>query len=236
MALLAAGVIVAVTLFHSALDYGKQAEREAAAASLAHYELTRLRRWLAAPERFENPTGFAPETHPGFSVTVEHPLDERESPNSTLEDLSAEPRDMQESFRRVTVRVEWAGSRRLELVSLVGAPPLTAHSDPVRLTPVGGWPPLLQRDRRLVVRAEFLDEEGRAVPDIFFTWGVRPIDGIVTLESQRRDGTEATFINQTVRSDGTAFHTGGTCRVAARAHYRGRDYFGVSPAISLEGP
>lgn len=236
MALLAAGVIVAVTLFHSGLGYGRRAEQEAAAAAVAHAELTRLRQWLSTPARFEDPTGFSPEAHPGFTVTVEQPVAARLSPNSTLEAGSGDPRSMAGSFRQVAVRVEWEGSRRLELVSLVGAPPREPSPDPVRLTPAGGWPPLLGRDRTLEVEVEFLDEDGQPVPDVFFTWGVRPVTGVMTLESAQRDGSGAVFVNQAERSDGTLFHTGGLCRVAAEAVYRGRRYQGVSPPISLEGP
>ncbi|MBI3929774.1 MAG: hypothetical protein HY319_29810 [Armatimonadetes bacterium] len=238
LSLLVAASLVVIALYHSALQYGKRVEQEVTASQIARNHLARARAWLAMPAHFMSPgsypgaSGVDPE-HSEYAVEVqirERPLD---SPNTTFEAGSPERRTLEASYRKVRVEVQWGHPRRtVTAMTLVGAPPIRLAVDPVVLTPAGGWRPLAPGER-LEVEAEVRDEDGAPVPDHFFTWSVRPVDGVMTRVFQTRDGLRAAFVNVATRANGDHFLSGGTCRIAAGTVYRGEELWGVSPPITL---
>jgi hypothetical protein len=157
------------------------------------------------------------------------------SPCSTF--AAVEPSDtlrrrLTASCRRVEVRVNWAAAgmaSEVSLVSLVADPTRSLAS----VTVTGGAPGQVPVDGTVPFTAQALDEDGRAISDLFFRWNVRPRTGVGRVDAVSPDSRTCTFKNLSYRRDGAPQHTGGFCGVAARATYRGQVRSATSSFVEL---
>lgn len=239
LALLAAGVILSATLFQSVLGYGRRVEARLRAAQLARHTLVSVRDWLRDAGNFDNPAAFSLETPEvdGFRIDVSlSPLSLR-SPNSSLDRYYTETRKMDSSYLRIEILVSKEGME-FPMVSIAGAPRRTLAATPVVVEKVGGatLDMSMAPNASQNLQARLLDSSGREIPDVFFQWSVRPIDGVATLTSVTRDGRAAALNNVSKKRDGTTVYTGGSCQVGAGTVYGGQDLWSFSNPISLGVP
>lgn len=110
--------------------------------------------------------------------------------------------------------------KRIEISSLVGAPPDTFEStNPIEITPSSA---VLAKDATQSFTARAFDSAGREIEGITFSWFIVPKSGTGLLVRQTRDGRAAEIGNWLYALDGTSHtYAPGLCEFAVRAKYNG---------------
>lgn len=239
LALLVAGVIMAATLFQSVLGFQKRVETRLRAAHLARNAVVQARAWLGDPTHFDHPTSYpgANSTVDGFKVTVTFSSISTSSPNRSFEAGYAQARTMSSSYLRADILVEGQGFS-FPTTTIFGAPRRELGTNPVRLEQAGGGSvdSNLAPSESQALRATLVDKNGREIPDVFFEWSARPLDGVATLSDISRDGKEAKITNRAKKRDGSWTYTGGHCEVGAGTIYGGQETWTFSAPIRLQKP
>lgn len=215
------------------MQYSARVEQTALATTIARSRLADVRRWagraLAGAYNFDNLSGYPEQgpasdpEHPEFTVAVTFSGYTLYSPCTTFQSVQSDDnlrRKLLSSCQRVEVRVNWMAAgmpSEVKLVSLLADPPRQLQG----LVVTGGAGGPLAPDASTAFSAQGTDENGQAIPDLFFKWTVRPKDGVGRVDSVSADTVTCQFKNLSYRRDGSPQHTGGFCGVAARARYRG---------------
>lgn len=239
--LLAAATLLIISLFHTALQRSRWSEQQTSARQIAERTLAEMRRWSAQGNFLESQDlvswdgkKFPDPTQPEFEVAIRARMATLTSPCESLEVVYplAQRRRMTRSAAQVQVTVSWSGGRaglsRVALNSLLPESPRKLQS----VTVTGSSGPLAA-GASSTFTAQAYDASGRPIHDIVYVWWVEAQTGNGQI-TPAHAGDSAVFVNQGRRSDGTAFQTGGICRVAALATYEGVEVIGYSSDVQLQ--
>ena len=199
----------------------------------AESQLERARSWSRLPANFHNPSGF-----PGAGTFTSHPdypsLQSRldlepfglYSPDWGSEMIvnASRRRFLQGATLRARVEVRW-GSRpqqQVRLATYITQPNCGWHdTQPIRINMNPAGAALARGDTRDFTVTAY-DQANRPMPQITFAWTVVVCTSDGTLQSQSRDGSQARFIHQITRPDGSiVFGPPGEVWVQATARYWG---------------
>lgn len=247
MAILASCFFMILPMMHYALQYARKVEKGSLAALIAQSRLNSLRAWAQQPQgssfQYVNLASQAhgpqPDPdHPDFTVQVRVSDHSLESPSRGLEAAyPGKQRVLANSCRQVQIDVGWTAlgaPGSLTVVSLIGEPARRFRRvDPIVVS--GSIPGQLARDGAIDFTVKAYDEQGREIDDLFYAWGVSPINGNGTISEQSRDGRKAKFQNYARRRNQVNhFYTGGTCKAEVRATFGGEERWALSDVIRLK--
>ncbi|MEW6277204.1 MAG: hypothetical protein AB1758_01175 [Candidatus Eremiobacterota bacterium] len=242
--LLVSAFFVLINLFHTGLRHFTRVEQQTVAVMLAERKMEEVRAWARGNggRNFDDWTAYTDVSQPspeysGFRVAVRSAPATLKSSVPGFEDPypAGDQRVMPSSARKVEVTTWWDGDRKsVRLVSLVADPLREWHpARPIEVTPVSPPPDPLPRDAEVEFRARGYDAAGRAIPDLFFAWYVRPVSGNGTL-TQSRDGSTARFRNVVVLPYRPPIYTGQSVMIQARAVYGGVERVGEWGPLPLQ--
>ena len=239
--LLAAATLLIVSLFHTALQRSRWSEQQSAAQHIAERTISEIRGWSAqggftAAQDLGSWDGrtYQDSTLPEFGISIRAKMAALASPCESLETFfpSSQRRRMDLSAAKVQVKVSWSGSRpgasQVTLVSFVSESPRQLQT----VTVTGNTGPL-SAGTPSTFQATAYDSSNRAIQDIAFVWWVEAQTGTGQI-TPSHNGSQAVFVNQARRSDGTPFQSGGICRIAAMATYDGQEVIGYSGDVQLQ--
>ncbi len=244
--LLLIGFLVISRLFHSSLRHQTRLDTTTLSTLVAERAMEGARQWAQAGTNFEiAETIYTPVTYTDQSFQVEVQIGAAvavASPCTELENNypAAERRQLLASYKPIQVRTTFDG-QTLVLDSIIGAPRREVRAlVPVAVT--GTVPVPLPKNDTIDFTAQLVDTAGNAIPDVFFSWNVQPINGNGSLEGLTRDGYQRTFRHRMMLYDGTWGFSPGVgpgplpsrCRVTATALYNGVEYSGDSVEIQLD--
>lgn len=230
LSLLSVVFVMMGVLFQSGLGYAARSERMAVAELLVRNRLASLREQAFTYSGFQALASSATEED-GFEVVVRVEPATVYTPGRGFEEAWPEPqrRTLARSLYEVEVEVRWGSGERLTSTTLVGEP--ARELGTVAVTPA--TPQTVGRDLTVDFTVSVVGADGLPLQDLQLSWSVEPMDGLGMIESQARDGSRCRFINQVQRVNGSVYHTGGRCRVAVRAVYRGVERYGRSGVLTL---
>ncbi len=224
VSLLTAMALITIQLFHSGLRLTARVQAQTVAAKIARDKLEEIRGWAADPANFADWSPYLDTTNPapesGFTVRVRSQAEQIYTPCSTFEASNSQPRLIRDQTRRVEVTVSWSGEQ-VQLTTLVGAPPDQWGSPDLVVSPATPGP--LNPGQSVDLAVQAFDASGQPLDDLFFDWFVQPLTGNGTLVKTNRDGSSARLTHQVIGLGGAPTTAPGTCRVHARAVYRGRE-------------
>lgn len=236
---LIAAMMILFGLFHRSLGLVNRIERRQLAATIAQRKLEEIKAWSrrrAGAYNFDDWSLYAGASgpdplNPGFVTTVEvvdHPI---YSASTSFESIESEPKNLDESTKKVKVTVSYEGGT-LSLVTLICDPPREVKTPgPIAVSVVGPNTSPLPPGATISFTAELLDANGAPIRDVFFAWELDSSNGDGQWWSNRA-GSLATFKNETSGDTGPEY-LGGSIRMVAICLYRGTEYVGFGPDITL---
>jgi prepilin-type N-terminal cleavage/methylation domain-containing protein len=249
LTILLVACLLVFNLFHASLRYSSRVESQVLASIIAGKIMEEVRSWAWTDpgtgynfhSSWSTWSGVAgtDDEHPEYHVRVDVRDAVFRSPCSTLEAPHYVERILLTSAKKVKVTVWWDENhpdRNVSTTTIIREPPKAFQAGTVTVAPSSPIPNPLPMNSSVSFTAAARDSGGNIMNDIFFKWYVEPIDGNGTMTAEARDGSTATFTNKVLLPDGTWGHTGGTCKVKARAVYRGIEKWGSSAVIHLGGP
>ncbi|MEW6278648.1 MAG: hypothetical protein AB1758_08515 [Candidatus Eremiobacterota bacterium] len=240
--LFSAALLISCNLFHAAMQYNRRADERQLAVRLAQNKLEEIVAWARGRSgssynyddwsTYAGVTGTFPEA-PQLNYRIEVEISPLADPCSSFQSVALPDRQRSIEARRVHVRV-WQSGPAIELTTLV-RPPIRDLAPTLTVQPVGGLPDPLPKDAPATFSVQAFDTGGVPVNGITYQWYLSPATGSGTL-SQTWSGDQATLTNVVPVPLRPPIYTGGTCQLKVRARYGGRDYWGASGPINLEGP
>jgi prepilin-type N-terminal cleavage/methylation domain-containing protein len=223
-------LLMMTQLMHSSLRRGTVTQKRLQASLFAQQTLEEIRVWALAPNNFESDWSpyddqlFIDPSFPGLETRTTLSDKDLASPSDLLEQdyPLVEQRALPLACKGVTVECSWgtATSQRVELVSLVAAPPRAFRStNPIEITPSGSS---VAKDSTETFTARAFDDTGQEIKGITFSWYIVPKAGNATMVGQTRDGREGTLGHWLIGLDGvTRVYAPGSCDFVAQARYDG---------------
>jgi hypothetical protein len=230
-----------VVMYKQSFSYLQRAEREARASLFAENTLSEVREWAADPVHFSD-TNWAPwasvtrPEFPDFEARVRKRLLPQTTPSLALEAPwpAAQQARLSESLAQIELSVLWRGQVINQVVSSISEPERQVAPTPaVVVAVVGVLPSPLPKDGEVELQAQLLDTGGDEIADVNFLWAVEPGTGNASIVNLSRDGRRATLRNVYIARSGAVYYAGGICQVSALAKYRGLEYEGLSPDVTL---
>lgn len=252
--LLLVGILVVVTLFHSALRRQQLTQKKATATLLARSLMAEMRGWARTPSNFDSNWAvydgqvFVRPEYPGLRATVgvEEVGRTIYTPCSAMETpYLARAARMNRSVIPVAVEVDWgqAGPQnRVRLVSYIGDPPRPLPASPVAVARSGGDPDPIPQNGTVEHTAELRDSSNVVINDISFSWNIEPDipPGAGTLmhdsveRHQQRMNLSHSYVFQPYLAVPETGFVPGRARVRAVARYHGREVESASAAFELQ--
>ncbi len=246
---LIAGFLVVSRLFHTSLQFTTRANLKLTAARIAEKKVVEIQSWARDPNNWDAnwdsdwpPTPLPDPDEPGFIVTVLQANQQLLSPCTSMEQRwvsLGKAKEFNNSYRRVTVVVNWSSDPRDELsvTTLVGDPPRQLSSSPVAISFPGGKVHPLAADASQNLEANLIDRNGRPIADVCFNWYVLPArlttepGGNAVLDTDspatKRHGREISIRNRYPHPGGWR-PIAGNVRALASSRYRGAEQLQVS--------
>ncbi|MGE0493377.1 MAG: hypothetical protein AB7S38_29485 [Vulcanimicrobiota bacterium] len=236
-------LLLCIWLIDASLRHMAESERRQLGTVLAENALEEMRQFAdanfgAGLTSFDGVTRQHPE-YPQFEVKTHAALQPLSSPCTSLEwDFTSglgfpglERKVLEESAWLVEAEVSWSprAADRVVLTSLIGDwrnPSFSVAVDPDEAT--------VAADGEVTFKATASDAYGAPLPDLVFTWYVRPRDGNGTMWKVSRDGRISIYRNTVRTYTGEWATVPGACEVVALGFYRGELVEGVA-VVTNEG-
>lgn len=237
--LLGATLLMAVWLLDASMRSIAESDRRQAACLVADNVLDRMRETLsqdfgAGLDAFNGLVS----SEDGFQVTTYARLKPLSSPCGSLEEQYSETAAYPAPARKVLERSAWQAevvvswsdrpADRVLATTLIAdwrEPTFTVELNPggpVTVSPRG------TADFRATARDPFEDE----IPDLVFSWYVKPRDSSGTVANVSRDGQQATYQNHIRTFGGNYEVVPGSCDLVARGFYRGQVVEGTARLVN----
>ena len=230
---LVAAIVSLANLLYPLLHYQSRAEQQAMAGVAAERLLEEMRAAAATPAGFSgltaayNGTAHTYPEFPDVSLLAEVQPYRTFNPSRSLESPFASPKTVNGSLLRIRATASWSG-KTLRLTSLVGEPPRLPAA--VTVSVVGGT--TLSPGATTDLTAELRDASG-PIPDVTFSWSIRPVSGNGTIVPLTRDGATARLTNVYTDPSGSPIQAPGAVIVECRAIYYGVELPGTSVPVTL---
>lgn len=231
-------------LYSRSLQSQAKVEKNERAAFFADNVLSQLRHWARDSANFRSDpwtrfTNYTEPEFPGFSAQVRTrwapvltPCTSQESPRP-----ADRQRWLRETVKTATAEIFYEGEPLFEVTTLVNEPKrVPATTDPVVVEAVGGAPAQLDPDAEQRYTAKLVDDSGREIEDVMFSWSVQPLSGNAFIAQSARDGSWGELVNAYPIPPAQRVYTGGACQAIATVRYAGVEYRGLSPQIGLLKP
>jgi type II secretory pathway pseudopilin PulG len=223
-------LLIMTQLMHTALQRGTVVEKRLLGALCAQQKLEEIRAWALDATNFhgswstyDNVVSQNPQ-FPGLQTRTTLSDQPLSTPSRLLEEpyLATERRILPGACRGVTVECWWGSGpqQRLELNSLVGAPPDSFRTvNPIEITPSTLS---MAKDSTATFSAKAFDAAGREIEGMTFSWFIVPKSGTGLMVGQTRDGRAAEIGHWLYALDGVSHtYAPGACEFAVRAKYCG---------------
>lgn len=224
--ILVSAFLIAVAGFDAALSRSVRVQGQAEAVRIAQERLQEIRGAATSIGGFRGLDGTFSGTRQVGDYQIEtlisgHIID---SPSAGLESVFGSPRRMSSSAKKAEVLVTWGRGRSYRLTTVIGSPAWSLDRlDVYTNTPIPN-PMVYLMNFDFYVRAWAGSEQ---VPDLMYRWYVVPITGNVTLASQNRSGSQATFEHS------NEYDVFVECQLMVRTVYRGNEFSAFSPVLEL---
>lgn len=231
-------------LYARSLREQTKIERNERAAFFTDNVLSRLRHWARDPVHFDSDpwadfSNYSDPAFPGFSARVRTRWSATMTPCTAQESErpSARQRQLNKTLKTATIEIFFEGETLLEVSTLFNEPqrPLAADATVVvrRVSTTTG---LLAADETLRHSAQLIDDNGRQIEDVAFSWSIQPLTGNAHISQQARDGSWGELTNAYPIPPSQRVYTGGECQAIASARYAGVEYRGLSEPVRLARP
>jgi hypothetical protein len=237
--LLTVASLLVVNLFQTALQRSRLGEQEHIARLIAESTMTELRAWSAnggfkqvSDLSSQDGRSFQDPEHSAYQVTITMKPSTLQTFCTELEkSFPGDERTLTESCAKTEVSVAWSsgtGQRSLRLASLIPESPRLLETVEISGVPANALNP----GETVTLTAKALDDQGKEIKDIYFTWWVEAQSGVGLIVPARRSQS-ASFTNRARYRNGSTGIVNGTCRVAALATFEGTEVTGYSSNITL---
>ncbi len=252
--LLLVGILLVISLFHSALRRQQLSHKKALATLMARSMMAEIRGWARTPGNFDsNWTDYDGRTFtrsefPGLEATVGveelgrtlyTPCSDMETPYLNL------AARMNRSVIPVGVEVGWGQpgpQNRVRLVSYIGDPLRQLPVTPVTVTRSGGDADPVPQNGTVEHTAQLSDTAGNPISDVTFGWNVEPdippgaarlLPDTVERDQHRMNLSHSYIFQPRLPVPETGF-VPGRVRVRAAARYHGRKVDNASAPVLLQ--
>lgn len=238
MVLLCGATLSTLTMFHLGLHHQTQSAARMEALSIAEQRMEECRNRALSDSGFASLTDYTGSYAPdpdraGYQVATLAEWHELHSSCSAYDDDPAQQRLMTQSAMRLSTCVKWNDNEPpVHLTTLVTEPRKQFQG-----IVFDDIPASLAVDEDVRVGARLLDTRGNVIPDVKFTFYIKPRTSNATLR-RNRDGQHLRIANYVYDRDESGVtgvvHPGGDLKIWAQARYFGQAVDENSTAIHLD--